>query len=82
MPSPWRSVAQPLVTFVTTSERVWFVHAPVLQTPESHELMGLMTEEEELFEEARATRPMRLRQEASEEVARLVSVDWHCEERD
>ena len=78
-----RSVEQPEVTFETRVAMVSFEHAERLHIPFAQESMDETMEAFALLEAVlmRLTRPPTLRQEAEEDVASEVSVDWHWEER-
>ena len=82
-PSDWRSDEHPDVTFETRVARVSLVQAARLHIPFAHESMLETMEALEELDDAltRLMRPPTLRQDASEEAAREVSVDWHPEER-
>ena len=82
-PRDERSEEQPDVTFETRLARVSLVHAARLHIPLAHESMLETMEALAELDDAltRLIRPPTLRQEASEEVAMEVSVDWHPEER-
>ena len=82
-PRDERSEEQPDVTFETRLARVSLEHAARLHIPLAQE-STLETTEALVELDAALTRlrsPPTLRQEASEEVAREVSVDWQPEER-
>ncbi len=78
-PSDWRSVEQPEVMFDTTAARVSLEQAGLLQSPVAHVLIEDTIEvlDEEEDEATRPTRACAFKQDASGDVTRAASVDWH-----